>query len=127
FYTGSWGTQPFSTGRGANKNNLDYWTPENPNARFPRIMPSPAANNTQQSSWWMNDAKYLRLKNIQLAYTLPANLLQKIAIQSATLTASAQNLVTWTDMVYYDPETSSGTIGYPLQRTVSLGLSVTFK
>jgi len=122
-----YGTQPFSVGRGANKNNADYWRPDNLNALFPRISPQPETNNTQASSWWFYDAHYIRLKNLQVSYALPASILQKIGIARASIIASGQNLHTWSNFIYYDPETSSSSIGYPASKVFSMGVNVTFR
>jgi len=122
-----YGVMPFSADRGANKNNTDFWRPDNLGARFPRITPAPAANNTQTSTWWMQDVQYLRIKNAQLGYSLPSNLLGRVGIQRATFILSAQNLYTWSNLEYYDPETNTSSIGYPHEQVISLGLNVTFK
>ncbi len=128
FYLSDWAVWPFNVGRGAYKHNLDYWRPDNLNARNPRITNAPAANNTQTSSWWMNDASYIRLKNIQFAYNLPDNLLQRIGMRSATLNVAAQNLKTWSKMKYdYDPESSLALGAYPSVKVISMGINATFK
>src|SRR5690606_29245288 len=103
------------------EDNLDFWTPENPNAMHPRITSAPVANNTQTSSFWMRDASYLRLKNLTISYTLPAKLISRIKMQSARIYLSGQNLLTWTDMINWDPE--SHRKGYPQQKVTSIGLN----
>jgi len=126
FQMGSYGILPFLAGRGANKNNLDYWTPDNLTARFPTIVSAASSNTMETSDWWMYDAQYIRLKNVQLNYALPAKLLQKVKFQKASINVSAQNLHTWTSMQYFDVEGSSSTGGYPTQQVISVGLNVTF-
>lgn len=109
------------------RQNLDYWTPENTNALNPRITSAPTTNNTQTSSHWMRDARYLRLKSIMLSYSIPSVVLEKVKIQSARVFVSGQNLLTWTPMVNYDPETvvTSG-LNYPQQKVISFGANITF-
>jgi len=126
FNMSQWGIFAFDAGRGANKNNLDYWTPDNPYARFPRITTSTPSNTTQTSDWWCFDAQYVRLKNLQLGYTLPRAWLQKVKIQNAVLNVTGQNLHTWATLPYWDVEGSSAQGGYPSQQVISLGLNVTF-
>ena len=105
----------------------DHWTPENPNARNPRVTPQPTDNNQRGSSWWINKGSYLRLKTGELGYTLPAAILKGIKIQAARFYLSGQNILTWSKIKNFDPEISS-TSGqyYPQQRVVSVGLNVTF-
>ncbi|WP_185213144.1 SusC/RagA family TonB-linked outer membrane protein [Sphingobacterium mizutaii] len=113
--------------------NFDYWTPENTDASNPRLTSAPTVNNSQTSSFWMGDASYLRLKSATLSYSLPAQVLEKIKMQNIRVFLSGQNLLTWTNLINYDPEIGpnnswipNGSWGYPNQRTFSLGLNITF-
>ena len=113
--------------------NFDYWTPENPDAKNPRLTSSPTVNNSQISSFWVGDASYLRLKNATLAYSLPSSVTQKMKIQNVRVYVSGQNLLTWTKLVNYDPEIGpnnswqpNGPWSYPQQKVFSVGLNVTF-
>lgn len=114
----------FFNGMNAYVENLDYWRPDNTNARHPRLTGSPTTNNTQMSSFWMRNASYLRLKNATLNYNVPAPVLEKLKMQQARIYVSAQNLATWTKMVYWDPESTFRS--YPQQKVVSVGISVSF-
>ena len=117
----------FFNGMGALKDNMNYWTPENPNARNPRITSSPTTNNTQRSSFWMGNASYLRLKSLTLAYTVPAPVIRKVGLQALRMYVSGQNVLTWTEMRNYDPEVSEvNGRSYPQQKVVSIGMNVTF-
>lgn len=109
------------------RQNLDYWTPENPNALNPRITNAPTTNNTQTSSHWMRNSRYLRLKSVMVSYSIPTVVLEKVKIQSARIFVSGQNLLTWTPMVNYDPETvvTSG-LNYPQQKVISFGANIMF-
>jgi TonB-linked SusC/RagA family outer membrane protein len=114
----------FFNGMSAYVDNMDHWSPENPNAKHPRLTGAPTTNNRQFSSFWMRDASYLRLKNATLSFQIPVTLVQKLGVQSARIYASGQNLLTWTKMIYWDPESNFRT--YPQQKVTSLGLNVTF-
>lgn len=107
--------------------NLDYWTPENPNAKNPRITSAPTVNNSQTSSFWMRDASYLRLKSASLSYVIPPEAIHKFKLQNIRIFVSAQNLLTWTKIVNYDPEIIDPQgYNYPLQKVISIGANVTF-
>ncbi len=115
---------PFWNNMSAYRDNFDYWRPDNLNALHPRLTTGPTANNTQVSSFWLRDASYLRVKNATLSYELPFAISQKLKMQRLRIYASAQNLITWTKLINYDPEISDRR-AYPQQRVVSLGLNVT--
>ena len=118
---------PFDNSSSATIDALDYWTPANPNATYPRITTQPRSNNTQVSSWWIRNGSYLRLKTGQLGYTLPANIIRAIKIQSARIYLSGQNIITWSKIKNFDPEISeSRGLYYPQQKVISIGLNVTF-
>jgi hypothetical protein len=119
---------PFYNGMTAYVNNFDYWTPENSDARFPRITSTRTTNNSQTSSWWIESGAYLRLKTIMLAYELPSGIATKLKMQSARITISGENLFTWTKLENWDPETGSnrGENVYPMQKVIALGLNIGF-
>jgi TonB-linked SusC/RagA family outer membrane protein len=110
----------------------DSWTPENPNAQFPRFVAGGAANNRPLSSFWVRDASYIRLKNIQIGYTIPKSVTSRIGIPDARIYFAGVNLYTWSSMVAYDPEAPSSSEWanavryYPQQKTYSFGLNMTF-
>lgn len=109
------------------RDNLNYWTPDNPDALYPRITNAMTPNNSQVSSFWMRDASYLRLKSGIIAYNLPAELCKSIRMQEARFFLAGQNILTWTKIRNYDPETVDGQgNNYPQQRVLSLGLNLTF-
>ncbi len=107
-------------------------------ATYPRLTRT-GVNNYKPSTFWMADASYCRLKNIQLSYTLPSELTKKARIQSLTFFANAQNLFTWTKFYQgYDPElsynadatdgVSLGDIAYnyPQVKTFTFGVEIKF-
>ena len=118
---------PFYNSMNAYVDNLNYWTPENPNAKHPRVTNAPSTNNSQTSSWWMTNVSYLRLKSATLAYTIPSLLANKIKMQNARVYVSGQNVITWTSLINYDPEMAGAyTNLYPQQKVISVGLNLTF-
>jgi hypothetical protein len=113
---------------------LNRWTPDNPSNRYPRALANRAVDVGTFSSTMVEDASYVRLKNITLGYNLPGSLLQKVSVRSIRVYVSASNLVTFTDYSGFDPEGSSfGTTTaypgvdqgrYPLTKTYLLGLNI---
>ncbi|HTF27995.1 MAG TPA: hypothetical protein VK625_04075, partial [Flavitalea sp.] len=118
---------PFYNSMNAYVDNFNSWTPENPNAKHPRITNAPTTNNSQQSSWWMTNVSYLRLKSATLAYIIPSFIMNKIKLQGARIFVSGQNILTFTKMINYDPEGAGAYSNlYPQQKVISAGLNVTF-
>lgn len=110
---------------------LDYWTPDNTNASFPRLWINYANNDPAKtpSSYWVRNAGYIRLKNLQVGYNLPAKWASKAKLQKLRIYYSGQNLFTSTSFYnWVDPEAPSQTIGssYPQVKANTLGLNVTF-
>lgn len=105
------------------------WTPENRNAKYPRLSTAVNGNNAWPSTWWVVNGNYLRLKNLQLAYSLPKSVLDRwnAGISGVDLYLAGTNLLTFTSFKYADPEMPSVNNGYyPQQKTYSIGLNVTF-
>jgi TonB-linked SusC/RagA family outer membrane protein len=110
------------------KHQLDYWTPENTDATYPRLTGNSIANNYAASSYWIKSSAYLRLKNLVLGYTLPTSISEKVKMKSARLYVGGQNLFTWDNFFPgFDPEqVDSGAEFYPIMRTYTLGLNINF-
>lgn len=111
----------------------DSWSTDNPNSLFPRTSTFSrvnGANNTATSSYWLQDAWYLRMKSLALSYDLKSTLLKQVdAIDNLSLILSATNVFTISPLnkYYMDPETSSSeNYGYPVQRTFNVGVRVSF-
>jgi TonB-linked SusC/RagA family outer membrane protein len=107
----------------------DRWTPNNPDASYPRLtVGAESTNNAAKSDFWIQDAAYFRLKNIQLGYTLPSSLTQKFFVNNLRIFATMQNALTFSNMKGgWDPETSDGSGRiYPVNKVTSLGVSVKF-
>ncbi|EOR92547.1 TonB-dependent receptor [Arcticibacter svalbardensis MN12-7] len=122
--------KPFTGGGGLTNEWLtDAWTTSNTNATLPRLQVGGGVSNGQASTFWLQDASYLRMKNIQVGYKLPANIAGKVGVKNIYLYANAQNLITFTNYKDADPErtiTSDRDFDYPAIKTVSFGLNVTF-
>jgi TonB-linked SusC/RagA family outer membrane protein len=104
----------------------DRWTPDHTNATLPRVL-LVAENNQLVSDFWIRDAAYLRLKNVELSYALPKTVLSKLKLEGIRIYASGQNLVTFTDLRNVDPEnTDPQGWYYPQQRTYNFGINVEF-
>lgn len=118
---------PFFNGAKAMKRHLDYWTPENPNASNPRLTPQPTTNNSQISSYWMRDGSYLRLKTLDVGYTLPLSVISTTGLRSVRLYLSGQNLLTFSEVDFFDPEMSNPRGRYYFQQKVySVGINIDF-
>jgi hypothetical protein len=103
------------------------WTPENTNAKYPRLSTLSAQSGGKFSSWWIRDGAYLRLKSAQIGYTLPKSFNDKLKIQGLRLHVSGSNLFTWSKLEYLDPEMPDVNQGYyPQQKLFEAGLSLTF-
>lgn len=106
---------------------LDAWTPQNPNTDMPRAaMKKESISFGTLNDFWMQDGSYVRLKNLQVGYTLPKKVLNKIGIEKIRIYYSGENLLTFHNMIVdIDPE--QGNVGaYPTNRTNAFGVSVTF-
>jgi len=103
-----------------------HWTPAtHAEATFPRLTTEPNANNYRSSTFWVRDANFLRLRNIELGYTLPKGIISKWGIEGVKIYVSGLNLLSWDDLaVDVDPETLSA--GYPVIKTYTVGLNVNF-
>jgi len=103
---------------------IDRWTPENPSTNLPRVG---GQNNTLVSSFYVQDASYLRLKNLEIGYTLSRELTQKMNIENLRVFFGAQNLFTLTGLEFFDPEGAAGSQSNrqaPLYKTITLGLNL---
>lgn len=108
----------------------DRWTPNNPDATYPRLtMGAESANNAAKSDFWIQDAKYLRLKNAQIGYTFPQQWMKKLYVKNLRIFVSVQNPLTFTKMKGgWDSEYTGDGSGraYPVARVYSFGLNVKF-
>lgn len=108
--------------------HLDYWTPDNPDARTPAPYIYQNQSTSNPNSWWVMDAQYVKLRNIQVGYTLPADLASRLGVQNMRIYLSGKNLWQWTPMeLGLDPE-YPGPVGdyYPQTKSISLGTNISF-
>lgn len=117
----------FHNGGRVNAEWLDRWTPQNLDAPLPRLTLNTNGNNYLESDFWVRNSSYLRLKNVELAYTLRHDVLSRIGANNVRIYAQGQNLFTITDLLNLDPENTNA-IGryYPQQKTYTFGISVQF-
>jgi TonB-linked SusC/RagA family outer membrane protein len=106
------------------------WSPSNTAGSYPRVDTRASASvngGLYNSTFWLDDASFLRLKNVELGYTLSPDVLARIKMQSVRVYLSAFNLFTITKVKDYDPEGNSGSGQfYPQQRIINIGLNVGF-
>ncbi len=119
-------TRPFKTGGNSPYYLVENsWTPENRDAKFTRLSTEYRSNNAYASTWWIRDASYVRIKNVQLGYELPKRLLNRFNIEKLRVYVSADNLYTFSSLDYLDPESPNVHNGYyPQQRIFSLGVNL---
>ena len=143
-WTGAWNVsrnisnvfrQPFKDRNDADQGGLlvymldNTWTPDNPdaNAAYPRPTFLRDANNYAESTLWEKDSKYLRLKNLQIAYNFDLPFMKKLKLNTFQLALSGYNLLTFTPYIWGDPESrASNSPSYPLTKTYSLSLKLGF-
>ncbi|MDR7130296.1 TonB-linked SusC/RagA family outer membrane protein [Algoriphagus sp. 4150] len=131
----------FNYGMTMYTHQLDYWTPQNPDARYPILAENGSQSNTNNfrrgSDMYLYDGAYLRLKNVQLGYTLPQPLAEKVGMQTCRAYLSGQNLFTLSKVKFVDPELSefdnsmrsggaNSARAYPTMVYYGFGLDITF-
>ena len=112
----------YNGGKVAEK-HLDSWSEKNPNGSMPRLSMSNSSNKTT-SSFWVTDASYVKMRNLQVGYTINPNFLKKYDISRLRVYCSIDNLFTITDFEGTDPE-ATGNV-HPLTRSYSFGLNLSF-
>lgn len=114
------------------EHNMDYWTEDNQDAFFARPYATAEVDKNQQvQSRFIQNGAYLRLKNLQIGYTLPKHILQNVGIDRLRFYFSGENLLTFTKLMDgIDPETTGGNWGdgksYPMSLVCSFGVNVSF-
>ncbi|MDR1102553.1 MAG: TonB-dependent receptor [Tannerella sp.] len=126
-----WGINGAESSSNGYVQQYDRWSETNPNGYYPKYyLTGQMSKNMQTQTRYLSNAAYLRVKNLQLGYSLPASLLKYINAQKLRLFVNVENLATWTSMIKsIDPELTYGRSDgkiYPLQRTWACGLNITF-
>ena len=107
----------------------NHWSEDNRDiyALWPRYSAYRNLNNTATSTWWMRDGSFLRLKQLELGYTLPNKLTRKLHVEGLRFYFQGNNLLTFSKFKMWDPELAGHGLNYPIQRTFNIGLNITFK
>ena len=117
---------------GGNQNGLlkviadDHWSEDNRDiyAFWPRLSSTSVDNNEQASSWWLRNGRFLRLKSLEVGYTLPEKILSKCGLSNLRLYFNASNLFVLSKFKMWDPEMAGKGLGYPIQRVFNVGLMI---
>jgi TonB-linked SusC/RagA family outer membrane protein len=127
--------QPFANGMNAYAYFMDRWRREDPwdpnskwiPGKYPSTINDGAPNNKWNSSFWLLNATYIRLKSLSLSYNLESKFLKNRGVENLMISLSGQNLITISGLGPIDPETPSGRLSYyPQQKTYNVGINITF-
>lgn len=104
----------------------NYWSETHPDpyAFWPRLDNGLNANNSQTSTWWVQDGGYLRWKTLEFGYTLPKKWLKAMHMNTLRVYFSATNLMCWSKFKLWDPELAGNGFNYPLQRVFNVGANI---
>lgn len=129
-YPDRFGIAPFAGHRGALKIIADdHWNPNNPvaHAFWPRLSATINANNSHQNStWWLRNGRFLRLKTVEMGYALPTRWFRTLSVSQVRLYFTGQNLFNFSSFKLWDPEMGGSGLAYPLQRVYNFGINVSF-
>ncbi len=106
----------------------DHWSEDNQSiyALYPRLGPDGAVieNNRQNSTWWMRDGSFIRLKSVEFGYSLSARVSKSLKVKSARIYFNGLNLLTWSPFKLWDPEQGGNAFAYPVQKVFNVGLNI---
>ncbi len=136
FFIDAYRTSPFiDTSSSAIGNNAlltawanDHWSENDRDlyAAWPRLSDQLIDNNNRNSTWWLRDGSFLRLKSLEIGYSINEEIIEKIKLESARIYLSTTNLFTISKFKIWDVEMGGNGLGYPLQRGINLGLNMNF-
>jgi hypothetical protein len=119
--------------RGALNKYIDYYNgrwisaTETPNAKYPRAFANDDSFNMKDSEFWLRDASFIRLKNVELAYIFPSSVAKKLRIDNLRVYLSGFNLFSIDKIKVQDPESNNtGGTFYPQQRIYNIGVNISF-
>jgi hypothetical protein len=106
----------------------DHWSEDHRNlyALWPRLSTRVINNNTQSSTWFMRNGSFLRLKTLELGYSLPERLTKRIHLEKARFYISGINLLSFSRFKLWDVEMGGNGLGYPVQRVTNIGIQISF-
>jgi TonB-linked SusC/RagA family outer membrane protein len=106
----------------------DHWSENNRDiyAFWPRLSNTQVANNNVNSTQWLRDGGFVRLKTAEIGYTLPEKMTQKVYVSMFRVYISGSNLLYWSKFKLWDPEMGENGLGYPLQRVFNVGVNINF-
>ena len=122
-------TSPFINSRALLQTIADsHWSEANRDiyAFWPRLSATEVNNSNVTSTWWMRDGSFLRLKTVEIGYSLPKRIIQPINSSNARIYASGSNLFQIRKFNLWDPEQAGNPFNYPLQRVINIGLNIEF-
>jgi hypothetical protein len=132
-FVNGWGMQPFNQNSVPTTDWLNAWTPSNPSTTMPMIYLTGTGNISNNASttstYYLKDASFLRIKNIQFGYNIPARYAKKAAMSSLRVYFAGDNLVTFSKFPGLDPERVASNTRYvthPQNRVISFGIKAVF-
>lgn len=128
-YYGKYGTAPFvNNAQILQAYAENHWSEENQHlyALWPRLSTTDILNNQQQSTWWLRDGSFMRLKSLEIGYTLPKSIAKHMYISSMRVYFSGLNLFTFSNFKLWDPEQAGQGFSYPIQKVFNFGANVNF-
>lgn len=111
-------------------NVSDRWTLENPSQDvfYPRLSDYQSSNNNMASTWWLRDMSFIRLRNVEVGYSLPTSWINPAQLKNARIFLRGNNLFTISDFKLWDPELGvNNGMRYPIMKSISMGLELNFK
>jgi hypothetical protein len=106
----------------------NYWSEDNRNvySLWPRLSDTHISNNTQTSTWFMRDGSFLRLKSLEVGYTMPDKIISRAGMKTLRIYFSGTNLLTFSKFDLWDPEMAGNGLGYPIQKVYNIGMQISF-
>ena len=136
FFVDAYNTSPFidTSGSAIGNNALlsawanDHWSENDRNlyASWPRLSDQLIDNNNRNSTWWLRDGAFLRLKSIEFGYSFTDKLAEKLGFSAGRVYVSGTNLLTFSKFKLWDIEMGGNGLGYPIQKGANLGLNINF-
>lgn len=129
FWINTQATAPFISNQQLLKVYADnHWSESNRDlyAIWPRLSNVVNANNNKVSTWFMQDGSFLRLKSVELGYSIPQRISSKILMENLRFYFSGANLLTFSKFKLWDPEMAGNGLGYPVQKVINFGLQISF-